>query len=387
MPMETPLGANLTDMQRAVYPIQNYRPEYLRNWRKARANVRAGLARAKVAVIGMSTEMGYGAGTGSPALDGARDKSWPARMAQILTSAGLPARRRNICGSNLANAATDTQVKAYHGGTIIVEADWEIRGAISLGNDWWGCVSPNTGNLVYTPGEVWDRCDVYSATAAAAGLLRLTATGGSDVDFNLDAAGSYTKTTVSAPSALITNALTCRRVSGGTVSMSVVDPYNSTAPDVAVLNMGWSGSVASDWSTSAQPWYPPNALPVVAPNLTFISLGINNWTDTPVATVAAFKTSVQTLITAAKQTGSIGDVVLVIPFPSSTTRASVAQQKQFIDAIYQLARLNGCVVMDFTKLFTSYAISNPLGLYNNELHPNELGYWDAGNLAANLLLR
>jgi lysophospholipase L1-like esterase len=70
----------------------------------------------------------------------------------------------------------------------------------------------------------------------------------------------------------------------------------------------------------------------------------------------------------------------VIRCPSTSGRVGV----EFLDftalnqAKYELAISNDIPLIDIFGRFTSYAVSNPLGLYNDSAHPSAAGYADKG---------
>lgn len=370
----------LVDALAATSGAYNFNPAYLPKWRKALAQVRAGTGRAKVAMVGDSTTAGWGAGTGANGTDGARVKSAPYRLAEILARRGLNAKSNSFWGD--ANLGY-TPYQAYDP-RVVIGASWSRGGATTVAPGGW-LLRANTGvttTTSFTPSDEVDTFDIYYVVNTGNGTFTANIDGGATlatVDTSVGTPGIY-KTTITATKGAHT--VNVQRTAGGAFYVVGIDAYDSTARDVAIWNLGAASWASADWAVSTNAWNPAPGLTGIAPDLTLINLGINDWKDTPVS-VSTYTTNLQTLITAAK---AAGDVVLVAPFPSSTARASVAQQAPFIDAIVSLGETNSCPVLSLTHRFTSWADANTVGYTYDALHPNALGYADVAQALAPLLL-
>lgn len=359
----------------------------LARWRKALANVRTGQGRAKVACVGDSTTTGWGAGTSTNGLAGARAKSFPTYLASVLAGMGLPTNTNSIWGTaNLDNGQTigvllygDYDTRVVYPSTFTSPSASPL--VDSLGGRLFRCASPNTSSLVFTPTGSIDTVNVHYVKNSGNGTFTINFDGGATaatVDSNAAGALAAQNLTIAAGA----HDVRVQRSVGGTVFVVGIEAYLSTAPAIDIWNMGAPGWKAGDWAYSVNAWSPANAIQYANPDLTFINLGINDWKDTP-TDIATYTTNMQTVITAAKSGG--GSCILVVPFPSQTTRASVAQQASFVQAIYSLASANGCGVVDMTSRFASWDAANALGFAYNDLHPNSYGYADMAAAFARVL--
>lgn len=73
-----------------------------------------------------------------------------------------------------------------------------------------------------------------------------------------------------------------------------------------------------------------------------------------------------------------GDPMLMLPPPFAST-AYTGTFPITIDAYrvaaYQVAAAQGCALLDLAPIFNTYAISQPLGLYGDTIHPSDYGYY------------
>lgn len=138
---------------------------------------------------------------------------------------------------------------------------------------------------------------------------------------------------------------------------------------VLIANYGTCSSTTSDWLNSNF-YYPGNMLADWAPNCTFLDLGIND-VGGSVAT-ATIKANLQSLITKFQASG---DVILLTSNPHQSLDFTAINQ-----AKYELAISNDIPLIDIFDRLTSYAVSNPLGMYNDAAHPSAAGYADKGSV-------
>jgi lysophospholipase L1-like esterase len=143
--------------------------------------------------------------------------------------------------------------------------------------------------------------------------------------------------------------------------------YDSSHPEITVLNAGWSGAKATDVAANtSKPWGTINAIGTYDPDLVVIDLGINDWVQG--TSEADYKNAMQAIITAAKNAGS--DVLLVVPVPSD----GYPSQASFQTYIHDLAITNDVPVIDFIGLWGSWSAANTNGWMSDALHPNATGY-------------
>jgi len=354
--------------------VYNYDPAYLAKWRVARSRVRAGDARAKVATVGDSTTAGQG--SGGSALNSLRSRSYPAYLAKALAGSGIPARHDNIFGSS----GFSTNYPLYE--PRVTANGWTPGSAISLGGTMYS--TNGTTAFRYTAtGSLVDTFIVYLARNPGLGTVNISIDGGAATSVATAGTGGVIAQVITT-TAGTSHYVEVARTTGGDVYIVGIEAYNSAVPDVAVLNVGSSGTRLGDWVANTNVGFSPlPALQVLAPDLSIINLGINDWTQANVD-VAAVKVQYQTLITGAKVSG---DVIIVVPVPSQITRATVAQQAALIAPMYDLAKTNNCVLIDMTRRFGSWATANAGGFTYDDLHYNALGYADEAQTVCQMLLR
>lgn len=109
-----------------------------------------------------------------------------------------------------------------------------------------------------------------------------------------------------------------------------------------------------------------------------ICLGINDWIGN--LPVGQYITNMTALIAACKISG---DVILTTPTPNTN---SIGLQPQYVAAMYQLAEVNNCVLIDNYNRFVNETIANSLGFMSDSIHPSPPGYADQSQLINDVLL-
>lgn len=360
--------------------IFNNDPTYLSHWRAALGKVRAGTANARIMVIGDSTVFGYGsngAGSGNmPPL------SFPTQLSNYFNSIGINANWNGWygAGGNLYRPTYDTRITAGTG--------WLQGSSSGSGTAFGGGVINNlpafgggTGTLAFTPTTQVDTFVIkyWRSTSSPVGNFNVNIDGGANTV--LSSSGSAAMLSATITGTLGTH--TFNVLSDNTVNIWVhgIEAYNSAVKTVSILNAGSGGSQTGNWNLSANFWNGVPALQTFAPDLTIIELDINDWNNSVV--LATNLANLQALITAGKVSG---DVVLVSPNPSNTSGfAAQATQLTYIQNLYTLAATNNVPLVDNFSRLVSYAVSNPLALYFDSLHPNGAGYADIAQGVFNLI--
>jgi lysophospholipase L1-like esterase len=340
-------------------------------FRLAMGRTRAGIADTKVLSVGDSTT----AGIGSSGTQSGTPTSFPYQLASIL-GGYVPAAKGLGIPPSILSGNPDSRWTAGAG--------WSVT---TLG---WGegadytAAAGASGTLVYAdPGVLADRFDVYFATNSGLGTFTVQATGGSSVDQATAAAGGVGKVTVSAGSAATSNAVTISGPTGGAVHILGIEPWLSTARRVRVGNAGVGSSTTSKWVASATTFGGPGCIRAYQPDLTIISLGINDAT-TAVAP-ATYLANIQTLITAAQVSG---DVIVIPPFPSAA--GALANQLAYEPVYEQALRTLRVPFFDLYARFWkpgAEAIGLPSGMMNDQVHPNAFGYADWASAFAAEMVR
>jgi lysophospholipase L1-like esterase len=353
--------------------VRNNRPATAATWNAKAAAVRSGTSRALIACIGDSVTFGFGAGAGD-ATTNARIASYPARMAAKMAAAGLPAINESFF-SNMASPAITPAIMAGYDSRLAVGAGWvsDTNNPTAGGQCWRNDSTLNA--LSFTPTIPVDTFIVWYYTEPTFGDFTLDVDGAGQTAHSQNVAKSFAKLTKTV--ALGTHTLNIKRTAGN-VRFGGVIAYNSAARAVDVINLGYSGSTTAIWADATDPWSPLNALGALAPDLTIIKLGINDFnTSVPLAT---FKANLNTIITRARLSG---DVILC--FPNQTNSQTPEYQDSYADAMRDVAEAANVRLVDQYNALGSYAALNAAGKMFDGLHPKAVPYDDeAARLASAL---
>lgn len=352
-------------------------PATLPKWRKALAKARLGDANATIACIGDSTTMAQGGGTsGTNNLSGARARSWPRILASILTSSSLPFEETAVWGDGAIGASYSS---VGYDPRMAIGAGWAPSGG-SLGGGYWKNTTTQNA-LTFTPTQAFNTIDVWFIQIGGNATFTVDIGGAALATINSSGTNNLVKQTVSTGASAATGSINIKRTSTGAEQCLImgIDAYDNSRKSVRVWNMGVAGSKVGDWTPQNVPWDRGASLGLTTPDLGIINLGINDWRDTNNTDTASFTTSYQNVIDRVRQSG---DVIMVVPVPSSTTSAAAANQARIAQAIRDLAAANNCPLIDLTDRIGDYNAANTLGLYYDSLHPTGLGYADVGQAIA-----
>lgn len=228
-----------------------------------------------------------------------------------------------------------------------------------------------SGTLSFTPPNNVDTFVFYYPTNTTLGSCTVQIDSGATTSVNENLpAGGYTSVTLTA--SLGSHTFNVNWASGVCFWASIVG-YNSSSKEISIYNMGWAASLAANWDASTYGWDPINAIALVAPDLTFIDLTINDWNAG--TNLSTYSAEIQALITAAKASG---DVILMSGNPSDPTfgsDASLATQQTYVAAMETLAYSNNVPMIDVWTLFGgTWSGPNTSGWMFDSLHPNGTGY-------------
>lgn len=345
----------------------------LPKWRAALARVRSGGGNARVAMMGDSTTLGVGSGaTGTSG--NLIQFSIPSQLATIFNApvASINAYANGFMGAgNSADSGFSFQANDPR---VSVGNSWSLFGTFfSLGGGFMTATT-TTNAYSFTPTTTVDRCRVWYASGGGGNaVLGINFNGGTQTQVSIGLqSGNINSTTISGTLGLNTCNVTFVSGSSGVFVLGF-EAWNSAQSSIQIINMGCSGSTSGNWNNSISGFGPIATLPLLAPDLTVINLGINDWRTG--VSLATFTANIQALITAAKLSG---DVVLVTPIPTDPVSSgiSLATQQTFQNAIIQLGQLNNVPVFDGFGRWISYANSQPLGIYFDTIHANTTGYAD-----------
>lgn len=339
-------------------------------FRKALASVRAGVRDAKVLCIGDSTTAGVGADPANVFNHGGPG-SYPYQLARLLGAYVPAASGLGIPPSKISGSP---------------DVRWTPGSGWATGNFAWGNGSAYvttqgaTAALTFTGGVLADTYDIYYLQNAGLGSITVQATGGNATTTNTVGAAAVKKVTVSAGAASATNVVTITPAGNlAPVLIIGVESSLSTTRKVRVGNAGVGSSTSAQWVALPNDFGGIPAIKAYAPDLTIISLGIND-TNGGVAP-ADFGTALRAIIAAAKVSGDVL-VLPPLPFTAAGPAASIALEKQYaataaaLGPMLDLYSRTGLPGTDTAK---------DLGMMADSVHPNAVGYADLAQFLATKL--
>ena len=354
-------------------------------WRRACARVDIGLGRATVAIVGDSTSAGCGAGTDGGMVD-ARKNSWPERMAALLPQRlALPAQTESWFGDS--NCSSAQAALFEYDPRISMDRGWSSEGAImTFGGKL--LKSAEQGPLSFTPSPPVDRFDVYFAAYPTDGAFNVDVPGSMQVTVQTNQPKSFHRQTVRVR--LGVHSLRIAPHGDGPVYIAAMNAMDSTIPAVDICNMGACGATTDFWADSVNPWSPANALTLLAPDLSVIDLGANDFmihNGASVFTVDEFASRLEAITRVALISG---DVVLIGGPVGQQTSGRRAVPPAFVQAQYReaarlIATAHGCLWLDFAERWGSWEAANALGYMHDEVHLTALGYAEKARAVVQLL--
>lgn len=338
--------------------------------RLAFANVRKGVSNAKIAFVGDSTMRGQGSAAGTAqALNGLT-----VQAAAILNSkTGLVCRGQNLWGSGNATLGSfDSRVTL---------SSWAPTGTL-FGPGGPRLAASGAGTMLFAPTEAtFDTCDVYYCNNAA-GVFTVNFDAGATIN-TITETSAGTLAVQTNVGTLGTHTVNLPWVSGSP-SIMALDCYNSAIKQVSFWNMGWLGATTNTWLTNnSKGWDPLTALAsaTLGQDCTVISLGINDYSGTPVAVdVPTYISNLTAIVNACKTNG--GDVILLTPFPSDSTVAPIDVQASYTAACYTVSIATNSTLIDTTFLFDGARYAS---FYSDTKHLNGPGYSDVGAVVSRVL--
>ena len=327
--------------------------------RAALGRVRRGSGNARILCIGDSTTNGY---LSNGTTGDLKTYSWPGHLSAMLNASGVNAHFSSFLGSgNGQNATFDPRIGKGTG--------WLTGLSASMGGLFYYGNSSTSGSLSFTPSVNVDTFNFWYVTFSGYGTFSHDVDGGTATSINSAGAtgavlGGTRSTTLGA------HTFNFKWVSGGNVVPIGVEAYDSTKSWVSVMNAGVHGYKSSDWSAQNPNYGYAAALTTMAPDLTIVGLGINDWQNG--VSLSSFVANMQAIITNAK---AVGDCALITPNPTNNV-ISEATQAGYVQALYSLAAANNVPIIDVFGRFSGFATANTTGLMGDTVHPNGIGYAD-----------
>lgn len=330
-------------------------------WSAAVRRAQAGQGRAKVLCLGDSTTAGGGTV--------GRAGAWPRQLAALF--AGRGGRETNLF--------SDANLGASYDPRMVRGAGWTKNGTMGLGGFFW--VSPATPTpLTFTPQTPWDTFEYYSLSGSPVELSIGTGTPLSLVPDATTPGSALRRGRITVAQAGLTRGahpVSLQYSVGGQATCVGFDCFDALT-GIDFLNCGVSGWKSGDFTGSNLKT--AAVVPLIAPDLTIIDIGINDFNQAVPTAAAVFQAGVQSLIDKAKTSG---DVLLVVPNDTGGTYAS--NRGAFADLLEDLATNNNLQTpLDLTAALGAYSLAQVAGDMLDTLHPSVQGY---GKIAAAIYRR
>jgi lysophospholipase L1-like esterase len=361
--------------------ISNFTVQNTQKLRMGAARIRSGPfvgSTFKIACIGDSVMNGYDAVSTNSLYPGARPLAIPQLLANVLLNGSrLPAQSDSWFG----NPPTGTAAALMAYDTRLNIINFTTTGFNGPGGAALDSVV-NGASIAFTPASAFDTIDIFYAQQATGGSFTVNVDGGATLaTINTTGALAYIKQTITGVARgthtinLTTTSTTDTQING----MAVRD---STIPRAEIYQLSINGVTAGSYNGVFSGRGPTLGIPVVAPDVSFINLTIND-INLVNETVAAYTTNLQSIITAC---AASGDVILCIGNPGSEANQTNGVGLGYINAVYALAApggpngVNGLPVLDFVVRMVSFAVANALSPYYDtnvpSLHPGRIWYAD-----------
>ncbi len=376
LPNGTTVGVTLGGSFPIYTPSQLYR--MLKPYRVALANTMSGLSDTKVAFVGDSTDCGQFAS--GPQYTGNRKLSVPQAFAKRLAGIGVPV----STASQFGTQSTPTASLALYDPQWTYGAGWVGSSAGSVAGGFLLQNATDTTNANYTPVDVngvalvFDRIEFTYLKNSTYANFTVAIDGGAAIYTSTQAgAGALDTQTFSVASGTHTiNIAKTAPDAAKSFYLAYIRVYSSTTKTVQVMNLAGGSMDSAKMSNSAQYFGTVNSLTRVAPHLTIINCTIN---DALAATsIAAYKTNIQAIITAAKISGSVMLRTGNTGYPGYAGFV-LNSDDVYIQAMYELAVLNDCPFVSIKERLGQFAECLALGFMVDGLHPTQAGYFDIAN--------
>lgn len=341
---------------------QNLYDSYFSDWITAVYRSINGTGVARIACVGDSTTEGVGATVLA--------NVYPEKLVGLLSSGGYSA----CDGAIWAHSSwyTDSRISEGSGWSFWDDQGW--GGGTSGVVRAWTATTSTAGKLSFTFSHSIDSIRVFYARTTTSGTFTVDVGGsslGSAVTANAggNAAGK-TDFTCSAG----THTININPPTVGDVFIMGVEAWLSTAHPILVTNAGSGGSQTVNWALTGLPWRKLQVFDLYQPDLTVISLGINDAISGNSATTV--ETNLTSIVTKAQL---YGDVILcsMIPSKASTPAGTSVLPNEilYLPKIVNVSNDKSCGLLDLFHAFgESGDVANTNGYMSDSYHPNDSGY-------------
>lgn len=350
--------------------VSNVNKSTMSKWRRAVARTRANVADSKILCLGDSTTAGQGAAT----IAGA----YP-RVLESILGGVVPVGAIAIPQSTGFAPADDRVVRG---------TGWTINSAGIVAGGSWTATTAAVGDLVITLPQTFDTITVTFWRRADGGTSQINVDGGANLGAGIVTAGADGMATATFNCAHGTHVINIKPPTVNTVWIMSVQATSSTTKRVYVGNGGRPGALASTYVADGDPTDPDTTIPLLAPDLSIISFGINDaFTGGVSKTTAEFGAAMATVAGYCKQSG---DVILMPPvlssLPPGRNIAYTTNEPLYRTVDYVLAGLLGYGVIDWQTRLGPHAAASAAGFMADTVHPNEAGYGDIAAVIYRALL-
>ena len=339
----------------------------LATWVASRNQFQAGTASADANVCCWGDSITGGAFSDNSTAAGIWTNAYPTVLAADLAAAGLPANNsQSFFGDNNVPSVGSISTRDPR---LVLNSGWTSSATVNCPAAHIIHNSTTVNAFAFTPTINVDKVECITATNTGLGTGTIQFDAGSTTAVNNNITPRNLVTTASAT--LGAHTLNYKRVGGDNYVTGMIC-QNSTVKNIRVHNFGWYGGTSVDQTSGSNPWSPVNFISFMTPILTLIEVGVNDMVSAvPLATT---QTNMQTMITAAKLTGS---VVILSCTPIATGTISQATQDAMYAMQTALATTNNVPFFDIIALFggsNAAAIANGYMSVGSGSHPIQAGY-------------
>jgi len=355
---------------------------YLPSTVAALAAMKAGARNVRILHVGDSTTMGRNANGVSQWIN-CRPLGYPTQFAALM-NAVYPTYNDNLIGIGVssgvaADFVTSDPKFVLGGSTTIASTSAQIGG---------GAIRSTAAGTVYTytPSVPVDTWDVGYIQNAGYGTFDMYVDG-VKVGATVDANGTNVLARATRTFDLGMHTLSIVKPAGAVTSMLWTRSWNSAVKGIESMSGGYSGQTSTniaDVTNFLSASYNTGSggfLGFLQPDLVTINLGINDYSSSIAPTGAAPSTraNLQVFVDQCRAAGA--DVVGIIPNPSATTVATLANQQATLTALRQFYADNGILTVDFRARYgTLYetAIAQGWMVPADPNHPTAAGHSQVG---------
>lgn len=302
-----------------------------------------GEGRVKLGLVGDSTTMGRGNGTSTNGEAGARIKSPPSVLARLLLSMGIPARSDFVAGKVNTGLAGTAGYTSYDPNLVFTGSTWTSAGGIGLPGGYWSTPS-GTDAMTFTPEKASDRLDVYYlGSNSTYGTFTVTDASGTLATVNAGGQASlnvYKSSVTRAAASVLPYSI--QRSAGGSIGIFALDPWNSTLPEVCVLNIGRDGAKTADFIDQSFATSARYVLAALQLDYMIAELGLNDKNTSVV--LATYLANLLTLRANHAAVSGTGTFALATSMPA--TAASGYDMSTWLADIRALAQSNDFPLID-----------------------------------------